>query len=131
MKLPTTLKATIAKDGQSVELRFRYDEGKGRFVESTESIRLDTKTAMLVEVDLQEKHRSDYSVSGLKEFLATGSGDLLLTGNGEENHEKVEVRKTVTLRENALTILKQTRLPGKSFVFRNCYSFQRTATKQP
>ena len=111
---------------------FAMTKGKDeRFVESSESIRLDLQTATFVQEDLQQKHPSEYTVSGLEEFLASGSGSLVLMGTGEENGQKVDVRKTMTVRENILTILKETHLPGQSFVFRNCYSFQRNGTRRP
>jgi hypothetical protein len=129
--LPTTLTAQPGKDGASVELHFRYDEGKGRFVEGSGSIRIDPATETFVEEDLREKDRSEYAIEGLKEFFAKGMGELVLTGTGEDNDRKVDVRRTITINENSLTMLRETKLPGKPFQFRNRYSFKRKPAKAP
>jgi hypothetical protein len=58
-------------------------------------------------------------MSGFDKFSATGTGSLQLTGTGMENDKKVGVRITIKLGRNFYRYLKETRLPGADFQFRD------------
>ena len=125
--LPTTLDAQAAEDGRSATLKFRYDEGKGRFVEGVNVLRIASKDAKLVWESDGGKIKSEYAVDGLDTFAPKPRGELVLTGTGTENDEKVDVRQTITLDGDDLTILRETRKPGAPFAFRNAYKLRRTS----
>jgi hypothetical protein len=128
--LPTTMTAETTADGSSLTLRFRYDEGRGRVVESTESIRIDPEKSLFIEESDGGKYRGEFRLSGLDSFAAKATGTLLLSGTGEENGRKVEVKKTLEIKTDGFSLLKETRLPDKPFLFRNQYTFKRAEAKK-
>ena len=129
MTLPTLLRAKPNTDGLAVVLKFRYDEGRGRFVEETDTVRVDPAMKSLVWESDDGKSKSEYTLTGLAKFAEKGRGELILTGTGLENDKKVEVRKTIVVKDTEFTILKETRETGKPFAFRNEYRFQRVEAK--
>jgi hypothetical protein len=71
-------------------------------------------------------HSSDsYQVEGLENLAAKHRGVLVLTGSGTENDKKVDVRITITIGRNLYKFVKETRLPGQDFLFRDGYTFTR------
>ncbi len=71
---------------------------------------------------IQEYTSRDFAV-----LIKKGFGKAVLLGNEIEIGAKIEVRRTITLEQNKLTTLKETRLRGGVFAFRN----QSTYTRQP
>jgi hypothetical protein len=126
--LPTTLDARAAEDGRAATLKFRYDEGKGRFVEGANTLRVDSEKGTLVWESDGGKVKAEYTFTGLDAFAGNRQGELVLVGLGIENDVKVEVRQTITFKGDELTILKETRKPGASFAFRNAYKLRRDKT---
>lgn len=127
--LPTTLEARPTEEGRATSLKFRYDEGRGRFVEGLDTLRIDPAKASLAWESDGGKSKAEYALAGLDAFAEKRRGALVLTGTNEENGAKVEVRQTITLEGENLTILRESRKPGEAFAFRNTYKLKRVPAK--
>jgi hypothetical protein len=68
-----------------------------------------------------------YTSQDFAKLIAAKVGKAVLTGFEIELGAKVEVRRTITLEAQKLVTLKETRLKGAKFEFRN----QSTYTRQP
>lgn len=121
--LPTDLEITLSPDKKSLLFSYTYDDGPNKIVKSTETVAIDVKTNKLV-FTYQSNKTDEFDIAGLEEFSKRKSGELILSGKGKDNDKEVDVRKTITLKENTLTILKEVRLPNEEFLFRNSYTFQ-------
>jgi len=122
--LPTWLSVTPA-GGNAVRFVHSYDDGPNKIVKEVWTVMLDA-AAGTARFTSDGEHSSDiYKVEGLAEFAKTGRGKLVLTGTGVENDQKVDVRITITVRRNLYTYVKETRLPGQEFLFRDGYTFTR------
>jgi membrane-associated protein len=131
VKLPTTLRVVSTDDQRGAVLKFRYDEGKGRFVEGESTLRVDSgKNALTWESD-GGKVKTEYALTGLDAFVTQGKTDLILTGLGLENGQEVEIRQTITRDGDELKIARDTRKSGDEFVFRNAYAFKRKLSPAP
>ncbi len=125
VKLPTLLDVSASPDGASLVFRYTYDDGPGKTVKSVEIVSIDLAGNKFVFVSEGGKDRTEYKVDGLGEFSEKHRGTLLLTGAGVENDQPVEVRKTITVADKTLTVLKETKPAGGAFSFRNQYTFTR------
>lgn len=123
--LPTWLSMTPSTDGTVVTLNYIYDDGPTKTVKeaSTLTVAIAEKRATVTSNRDQTSER--YTVAGLEEFAKQNRGILVLTGPGKENDKAVDVRITVTLRRNLFTWVKETRLSGGEFKFRDGYTFTR------
>ena len=106
-------------------LKFRYDEGKGRFVEGSNRLKIDADGSKLSWESDGGKSTYEYTIAGLDDFAKKPGGDLVLSGTGEENKVKVDVRLTITVDGDALTILRESKKPGGEFAFRNAYRMRK------
>jgi hypothetical protein len=123
--LPTWLTVKAAGDGKSVQLAYTYDDGPNKTVKELSTLVLDA-TAGKATFTSDREHSSDtYKAEGLAEFAKTGRGKLVLTGTGVESDKKVDVRIRIAVRRNLYTYVKDTRLPGQEFQFRDGYTFTR------
>ena len=126
--LPTTLKATAVDDGRAVEWKFRYDEGKGRFVESKSVLKFDAKNARLI-WESESGQKTEYALSRLDAFATKKTGELTLTSSGKENGVEVEFRQTLKVDKDTVELRKESKKPGGQFAFRNAYVFKRVKPK--
>ena len=115
VRLPTTLEVRPAGDGKTAEFLFTYDDF-GKTVKDQDVHRIDQQTGKY-KIDNDE-----YEVGGIDQFGKVGK--LVLTGRGRENNEAVDVRETITLAGEVLTILRETRTPLR---FRHEYVLRRAA----
>jgi hypothetical protein len=128
--LPTWLNVRPAADAKSVQFTYTYDDGPDKTVKELSTVALE-ESAGTATFTSDRDHSSDtYRVEGLQEFAKTGRGKLLLTGTGEENDKKVDVRITIVVRRNLYTYVKATRLSGQEFQFRDGYTFTRKEPPQ-
>jgi hypothetical protein len=121
--LPTELEVALSSDGNSLLFSYSYNDGPNKIVKSTETITIDEKTNKLT-FKYDSNKTDEFVVTGLEEFSKSKSGKLILSGKGNDNDRDVDVRKTITLKDKTLTILKEVRLPNQEFIFRNSYTFQ-------
>ena len=131
VKLPTTLEARSSDDGQAAVLKFRYDEGKGRFVAGESTLRVDSPNNSLTWKSDGGKSKVEYILTGLDAFAGEGKRELILDGLGTENGQSVEVRQTITRDGDDLKIVKESRKSGGVFAFRNAYAFKRKPAPAP
>jgi hypothetical protein len=124
----TKVQKTFEARPQGVSLEFRYDEGKGRFEDGVEYLRVIAGPKVVFE-SKDKKNHVEYAAKGLEAFLNRQEGEDILFGNGIENGKVVDVREKFTILPDRLTILKETRISGQEpmFTFRNQYVF----TKDP
>lgn len=123
VKLPTLLEVRKTADNKTLGFQYTYDDGPGKTVSSSETVLLDLQARRYIVSDGKEK--TEYRIAERKQTPLPNTQRLVLTGAGTENGKPVEVRKTITLTTNTLTILKETRVEGADFLFRNQYTFTR------
>ncbi len=125
--LPTWLEITNAPEG--MRFAYIYDDGPTKTVRETITMKIDAGKNIATFIS-EDKKSSTYNIEGLKEFMTTGHGKLILTGTGVENEKKVDVRITITLRRNLYQYVKETRPAGEEFQFRDAYTFTRATPPQ-
>jgi hypothetical protein len=121
--LPTTLVVT-AREGNMLAFEYTFDEGKGRFVTSTELVTI-TATPPTYRVQSGDgKSDATFAAQGMTE-IRDNAGTVILTGRGRENDQAVELRTTVTLAPATLTMRRDSRRPDEDWQFRHQYSLTR------
>ena len=115
IRIPVTLEVR-STTADSAVWDFRYDDF-GHEVQS-----LETHIWKAGRYTVTTKGKPDvqsYASSDFAALAATGAGTAVLSGQEQENGQKVEVRRTIRLEAAKLSTLTETRLPGKTFAFRN------------
>jgi len=125
VSLPTNLEATAKPDASSVELSYTYDDGPSKIVHESSTFSIDAAKRTLTMVSDGGKSREALSITGFDLSTRTGRLTVAFSGTGQENNKPVEVRSTLTCGPNTLTLLRETRLPGQDFQFRDQYSLTR------
>jgi hypothetical protein len=123
IKIPVKLTVTPT-DATTATWDFVYDDF-GKAVNSFE-----THTWNAGQYKLTTKGKTDvqaYSSQDFAGLLKSGIGKAVLMGSEIEIGAKVEVRRTIRLEKKTLTTLKETRLKGEAFKFRNLSTY----TRQP
>ncbi len=127
VKLPTWLRIEVA--GGSLQFHYIYDDGPGKTVSSTEVVTVDGARATWTTVAEATKDKPGekprVEVIGGLDKLRDGRGVLALTGPGLENGQPVELRTTVRVGRNLLEMLRESRVPGGEFSFRDSYTLVR------
>lgn len=119
--LPTTLVVTPLGNG-ALQYAYVYDDGPGKIVKSTERITVDVNAATY-RVQNNDGYDATFAIAGLQDFGKTRT--LVLSGKGTENDAPVELRVTLAATGSELTILRESKLAGGEWLFRNRYSFRR------
>ena len=125
VSLPTNLVADIAPDGKSLRLTYIYDDGPGKIVRESSTFVLDSEKRSATITSERTKSDERLAISSIDQASRTGRTTLNLSGTGEENKKKVDVRSSLVCGPNSLSWLRETRLPGQDFAFRDKYSFTR------
>lgn len=122
VSLPTNLDNQFSGDGKSLTLAYTYDDGPGKILREKASFGIDSERRQ-VSIISDDKSVEQFSIAE----YAPGQGRIrvVLTGVGEDNGKKVEVRATITCTSNRFNWLRETRLPGQDFAFRHQYSLTR------
>ena len=128
--LPTWLRVTRSADGRSLQFAYVYDDGPSKTVKEISMVSIDVPAATMTFTSDRDHSSDTYKIAGLPEFAAKSRGTLTLSGTGQENGQKVDVRISLTLRRNLYTYRKETRLPGQEFLFRDGYTFTRKDVPQ-
>jgi len=118
-RLATMLRVTTLGDGRSAAMRFVYDEGPLSIMEDKHTVHLDP-AAKTYRVSYESKDTT-YRISGLDSFAPGKTGTAILSGRSGTT----DVRLTLTVRPNSLTMLRETRAPGEDFVFGSVFHFTR------
>jgi len=124
VQLPTWLTIEAMPDGTQ-KWRYTYDDGPGKVLEETDTIRFDVKAGTYSE-QVNAKPATTYTVTGY-DTLKAGVGNLVMMGQGTENGKPVDLRLAVNIRRNMLVILEETRETGSGqpFAFRHILTFIR------
>ncbi|OYU45826.1 MAG: hypothetical protein CFE44_05465 [Burkholderiales bacterium PBB4] len=128
VKLPTLMRGDLAPDGQSVKLRFTYDDGPGKTLYGGFVLAFDAQEAIASKTE-EEGSPDLYRVIG--DLAAKGPEPitLVLWGRGTENGEAVDARETLTVSATSYELLRETRIKGKGeFQFRHVYRFTRDSS---
>lgn len=123
--LPTNLEATAKPDVSSVELSYTYDDGPSKIVHESSTLSIDAAKRTLTMVSDAGKSHEALSITGFDIITRARRLTVVFSGTGQENKKPVEVRSTLTCAPNTLTWLRETRLPGQDFKFRDQYSLTR------
>jgi hypothetical protein len=123
VKIPVKLEVKPT-DATTATWDFAYDDF-GKAVNSFE-----THTWNAGRYTVTTKGKTDvqkYTSTDFGALIKSGIGKAVLMGSEIEIGAKVDVRRTITLEKTTLTTLKETRLKGEAFKFRNLSTY----TRQP
>jgi len=123
VKLPTWLAVEAA--GPDLKFKYVYDDGPTKTVTEVATVHVDEAAGTYVVTDAKGKPELA-RVAGM-EKLKEGRGTLVLSGTGEENNARVEVRTTLRVGRNILEITRETAAAGQPFTFRHSYTMVRAA----
>lgn len=123
--LPTILDIRRVKNSPSLALHYIYDDGPAKVVQDNETVTIDPAMATYTIVSADGKETNKDTLMGGSAFRKSRRGRLVRLGKGEENGKAVDVRTTLTVSADSLTILKETGPPGGSLVFRDKYRLTR------
>jgi hypothetical protein len=122
VSLPTTL--TVTADGNVLTLAYVYDDGPGKTVRSIDRVTIDAAAETYRIQNGDGTYDATFAIEGLRAF-GSRSPTVVLTGRGEENGAAVELRITLTVGGAAFSMLRESRLAGEEWRFRNNYRFTR------
>lgn len=125
MVLPTILDIQRVKGIPSLALHYIYDDGPTKVAQDTETVTVDPAAATYTVVSEDGKETTKDSLVGAGALLKTHRGTLVRFGKGTENGKAVDVRTTLTVAADRLTILKETRPLAGTFQFRDQYTLRR------
>ncbi len=123
--LPTELEVLAGNDDKTMTFNYTYDDGPGKTEKSSSEVSFDLIQKKYISISGDGKSRDEYAMKGLNAFARAGGGTLVLTGKGMENDKAVDVRSTLTVTKMRYVLKRETRLPGKKFLFRHVYRFKR------
>ena len=123
--LPTILDIQQRAGTAELSLHYIYDDGPTKVVQDTEIVTVNVATATYTVVSDGGKQTDKDSLVGTAAFLKVGAGTLVRSGTGKENGKPVDVRTTMTISPGSLTILKETRVVGGAYQFRDQYQLVR------
>jgi hypothetical protein len=129
-KIATLLRIYADKEGRGLIFRYVYDDGPTKVIQDQDLVSVDEQKALYSISSPDGKSGSDYTVTGLKDLHPDGTGTLILLGKGTENNAAVDVREKLQIQRNRFTILRESKLPGQSFLFRHEYDFVRVSAPQ-
>jgi len=115
----------VAPDRNSLRLTYTYDDGPGKIVHESSTLSIDSEKHTVTISSDRSKSSEQLAISSIDEVARTKRLTLICSGAGEENNKKVEVRSTLSCSPNTLTWLRETRLPGQAFTFRDKYTLTR------
>ena len=122
--LPTTLLVTPSADG--LTLAYTYDDGPGKTVRSTERITIGGDGSTYRVQNGAGTYDATFAAVGLREF-GKGTNTVVLVGTGTENDKPVDIRITVKIDGDGFAMLRESRLSGADWLYRNQYQFKRDA----
>jgi hypothetical protein len=124
VQLPTWLTVDKAADG--LHFHYIYDDGPTKTVEERDTVVIDGAKQTYAETE-DGKPAMIFAVAGLS-ALKDGRGELTLTRLGEDNDKPAEMRSTIAVRRNLLTVLEEVRPAGSTepFAFRHRFVFTRS-----
>ncbi len=129
VNLPTLMRGDLVSDGQSVNLRFTYDDGPGKIVYGGFKLAIDAQESIASKTEA-DGQPDLYRITGDLTAKASLPTTLVLWGRGTENDQAVDIRETLTISDTNYELLRETRLKGQgAFQFRHVYRFTRQAPR--
>jgi hypothetical protein len=125
VKLPTWLVVQLSPDGRGMQFHYTYDDGPSKVVEELAAVTIDPQGSTFTVSSDRNKSKDTYQLAGIEKFAAAGKGTLELTGAGTENDQKVDVRIVIKVGRNFYRYVKESKIAGGTFQFRDGYSFTR------
>ena len=122
--LPTVLVVKPSSDG--LELAYTYDDGPGKTVRSVERITIGAGRATYRIQNGDGTYDATFAADGLRAFSGA-AGTVVLNGKGTENDQPVDLRITIVVSAGTFSMLRESRLSGSDWRFRNQYQFTRDA----
>jgi hypothetical protein len=126
-KLGTLLRVFKDKASGRLVFRYVYDDGPSKVVQDRDEVVIDTVAGSYSAYDSDGKSSDTYKFSALIAWDKDGKGTVILLGHGTENGSDVDIRQTLSVDAKALNVLRESRLPGKEFLFRHEYRFERVS----
>ena len=124
-KLGTLLRIYKHEGDDRLVFRYVYDDGPHKVVQDEDLVQIDEAKNSYVQFSSDGQESDRYSITGLAGLTDGGFGTFSLTGKGTENGVSVEVRETFRIQSDSLDILRESKLPGKAWLFRHEFSFKR------
>ena len=124
-KLGTLLRIYKHEGDDRLVFRYVYDDGPHKVVQDEDLVQIDEAKNSYVQFSSDGKESDRYAITGLAGLTDGGFGTFLLSGKGTENGVSVVVRETFRIQSDCLDILRESKLPGKSWLFRHEFSFKR------
>ena len=125
VKLGTLLRISRPKGEDKLVFRYVYDDGPHKVIQEEDSIEVDLPKNTYKVTSGDGKETSNYSFVGSPKLSVKGYGSFILNGRATENNEAVEIRETFKIGESTLDILRESKLPGKPWLFRHQFIFKR------
>ena len=122
--LPTILDVTHAGDA-GLRLSYEYDDGPGKTVRDTSVVLVDRVAGSYTVSDAKGTVETRYRITGATGFDAAAGGTIALDGEGTDNDQPVEVRNTIRVSADSLTIRRDVRPAGGVYRMRHEYHFAR------
>lgn len=124
-RLGTLLNVSRDKASGRLVFRYVYDDGPKKVVQESEQLEVDEANSTYTVFPSDKKAPNVYAIEGLKKLKATGFGTIHLFGKATENDAAVEIRETISIGAEKFSILRESKLPGQSFLFRHQFVFTR------
>ena len=131
VRLPTLLCISRNKESGGLTFRYVYDDGPNKVVQDKDFVAVDLKGATYTVESADDKSKTIYVIEGADRLKTDGTGKILLLGKGTENKADVEIRQTLTIGKEKLSLLRETKLAGGAYKFRHEYSFLRVVQPKP
>ena len=121
--LPTLLVVDSGGPGR-LTFDYTYDDGPGKTVSSQERVTIDREGLTYRIQNGDGTYDATFAASGLASF-GEASPAVVLMGKGEENGTAVDLRITLTVTAASFTMLRESRIAGSDWLFRNQYKLTR------
>jgi hypothetical protein len=123
--LPTQLQVVPAPDEDGLELRFVYDDGPGKTVNSRDHLHFDQSMGTARWGGLKDESLQGFTVI---ERSGGRNGEplrVVLEGNGSDNDRPARIRETFEVSAGRVHLLKETQPTGGEMAFRHAYVLKR------
>ena len=125
VKLGTLLRISKSKTDNRFVFRYVYDDGPKKVVQDEDHIDVDDAKGDYVIYSSDGKESDRYSIANSRNLNSLGYGSFVLLGKATENGVAVEIRETFKIQAKTLDILRESKVPGKSWLFRHEYKLNR------
>jgi hypothetical protein len=126
-KLGTLLRVFREKTSGHLVFRYVYDDGPTKVVQDRDEVVIDEPTGKWTILDSAGKMNDTYDFKPPVHWSPSGKAALTLAGHATENGAAVDIRQTLTVDASTMVVLRESKLPGQTFLFRHEYRFTRVS----